>query len=80
MRSTITTAVFAAVLAALLLFGWYVWPTPWKSQVLRNDGIDRMYRIHRADGRIEVLTRSGWRPLRAAPATGLSEETRRLLE
>jgi hypothetical protein len=80
MRSLISTAVFAAVLAALLIFGWYVWPTPWRTQVLRSDGTDSVYRIHRTEGRIEVLTRSGWKPLKPHdPYAGLSSTGRKAL-
>lgn len=38
-------------------------PDPWTIQTMRSDGIDRMYRVHRTDGRVEVMTTSGWKPV-----------------
>jgi hypothetical protein len=80
MRSAITTGVFAAVLCALMLFGWYVWPTPWRTQVLRSEGTDRVYRIHRTQGRIERLTKNGWKAIdEQEPYAGLSPAGKRAL-
>jgi len=54
---------WAMVLAVVVVLAAYVWPTLW-----RYSGGDRgigMVRVHRFNGRTEMLTLGGWRNLTA---------------
>lgn len=59
------------VLVAIAFFAVYVWPTPWDMQTVRSEGIDRIVRLHRFDGRIEVLTKYGWKPMNSSEPTAM---------
>ena len=54
-------ALFAAVALALALFGYYVWPTPYRfyESAGRLAGV-MGYREHRLTGIVDVLTPEGW--------------------
>lgn len=46
----------AGVFALILLFGYYVWPTPWE----RVKSGRWEYRVHRVNGTVEWLAEDGW--------------------
>lgn len=46
--------------AALAALAYFVWPTPWRYDRIRELPV----RIHRITGDAEMLTPSGWQPMR----------------
>jgi hypothetical protein len=71
MKRLLIVAGICAVLGfGVLLVGAAVLlrPSPWDVQTMRSeDGVDRMFRVHRTDGRVETLTRNGWKPVTKPP-------------
>src|SRR6185503_15321329 len=64
-------ALFAALALALALFGYYVWPTPYRFYTASGQLMGVMgYREHRFTGLVDVLTTEGW------VRTSLSRRTR----
>jgi hypothetical protein len=59
--------------AAIISFALFVWPTPYRYDHIRSDGISYPVRTHRITGRTERFTLDGWgvvEPTSIAPTRG----------
>ncbi len=51
------------VLAVLLAFGYFVWPSQYERQVITIENVSRHTRIHRITGKVEVYVGDKWQEL-----------------
>lgn len=75
MRSVSSWKIVALLLgAAALIFGYFIWPTPWE---YRGGNGDPLLRVLRATGRVEryTWTDTGWADARLYRETRINEAT-----
>lgn len=71
------------LVGCLLVFGWLVWPTPYRYLTWHSNDYTAPVRISRVTGRADFLAPDGWRrmgPPRPAPTSAVQQSRDRLRE